>query len=194
MRKKNKKDKNYNINQNSFYFEDYYETNKKNKVSRKNIYSQDRIYLLFFLFFSLVLIFSIKIVHISLNKIEIFNNENASQKFTLLRRDITDRNGVILSRNIKSFHAAVNPKLISNKDNFLIKLRLNFPELSINIIDKKLSEGKYFYLKKRITQFDKEKLWSLGEKKLLKSKISQTAQLTQCQCLRYLLPWECGIT
>ncbi len=167
MRKKNKKDKNYNINQNSFYFEDYYETNKKNKVSRKNIYSQDRIYLLFFLFFSLVLIFSIKIVHISLNKIEIFNNENASQKFTLLRRDITDRNGVILSRNIKSFHAAVNPKLISNKDNFLIKLRLNFPELSINIIDKKLSEGKYFYLKKRITQFDKEKLWSLGEKGII---------------------------
>ncbi len=167
MRKKNKKDKNYNINQNSFYFEDYYETNKKNKVSQKNNFYQDRIYLLFFLFFSLVLIFSIKIVHISLNKIEIFNNENASQKFTLLRRDITDRNGVILSRNIKSFHAAVNPKLISNKDNFILKLRINFPELPVKEIENKLKKGKYFYLKKRINHNEKEKLWSMGEKAII---------------------------
>ena len=65
MKKRYKKNK--NINQNSFYFEDYLETNKKNKVSKKLNNSQDRIYLLFFFFFSLILIFSIKITHISLN-------------------------------------------------------------------------------------------------------------------------------
>ena len=51
MRKKLSKNKKSNLNQTSFYFEDYLETNKKNKFSQKNNYSQDRIYILFFLFF-----------------------------------------------------------------------------------------------------------------------------------------------
>ena len=51
MKKKRKKDKNFNINQRSFYFEDYLETNQKNKNIKSSNISQDRIYLLFFLFF-----------------------------------------------------------------------------------------------------------------------------------------------
>ena len=167
MRKKRKKNKNLNINQSSFYFEDYLETNKKNKLSQKNNFFQDRIYLLFFLFFSLIFIFSIRIIHVSLNTIEIFQNANTPNKFTLLRRDIVDRNGELISRNIRSFHAAVNPSLINNKKNFLIKLKLNFPEISIKKINSKINSGKYFYLKKRITQNEKEKLWSLGEKGII---------------------------
>ncbi len=167
MRKKLKKNKYQNINQKSFFFEDYLETNKKNKSSQKNNFFQDRIYLLFFLFFSLICIFSIKITYVSLNKIEIFNQEQAHKKFSLLRRDIVDRNGILISRNIKSFHAAINPSLVKNKDNFLINLRLNFPELQIKKIEKKLAEGKYFYLKKRITLEDKEKLWRMGEKGII---------------------------
>ena len=86
-----------------------------------------------------MLIFCIKIIHVSLSKIEIFENVNSSKKFSLLRRDIIDRNGDLISRNVTSFHAAVNPKLISNKDNFLIKLRLNFPDLPIAKIKKNSS-------------------------------------------------------
>ena len=136
MRKKSKKNKSININQTSFFFEDYLATNKKNKLSKKNCFSQDRVYLLFFLFFSLILIFSIRIIDISLNKFEIFNQEKTPQKFTLLRRDIVDRNNVLISRNIESFHAAVNPSFVKNKENFLIKLRLSFPELEITEIKK----------------------------------------------------------
>ena len=166
MKKKNKKSKNYNFNQKSFYFEDYLETNKKNKVLQKNNLFHDRIYLLFFLFVSLVLIFSIRIIHVSLNNIEIFN-QGAPKKFTILRRDIVDRNGYIISRNIKSYHAAINPKLLLNKENLLIKLRLNFPELNIKNIEKKINHNKYFYIKKRISQTDKEKLERLGEKAII---------------------------
>merc|ERR1711991_157215 len=84
-----------------------------------------------------------------------------------MRRDIIDRNGILISRNIKSFHAAINPRLIKNKKNFLIKVRLNFPELNIEDIEKKFDKNKYFYLKKRLNQKDKEKLWSLGEKGII---------------------------
>ena len=167
MKKKSKKNKKIDLNQTSFFFEDYIETSKKNKFSQKNNASMDRIYILFFLFFSLILIFSIRIVHVSLNKVMFLSQENNYEKFTLTRRDIVDRNGVLISRNVKFFHIAVNPKLIKNKNNFLIKLRVNFPELPVKEIEKKLNIGKYFYIKKRISQVDKEKFWSLGEKGLI---------------------------
>ena len=167
MRRKKRTKKLSHINQTSFYFEDYIETNKKNNYSQKKYFSHDRVYLLFFLFFSLILIFSIRIIHVSLNKIELFNQGITPQKFTLNRRDIVDRNGILISRNVKSYHVAVKPNLIVNKDNFLIKIRLNFPELPINKIKKKLNTGKYFYLKKRVSQIDKEKFWSMGEKGII---------------------------
>ena len=167
MKRKNKKNKYFNINQQSFYFEDYLETNQKNKKEKNSNIPQDRIYLLFFLFFSLIIIFSIKIVFVSLKNLEIYNQKNNSTSYISLRRDIVDRNGILVSRNVKSFHAAVNPNLIKNKENFLIKIRLNFPDLSIKEIEKKLNKNKYFYLKKRLDQNDKEKLWSLGEKGII---------------------------
>ena len=162
MRKKAKKNK--ITNQTSFYFEDYLETNKKNKIFKKTNNFQDRIYLLFFFFFSLILIFSIKITHISLNQKDIFNVTEQKSQFSLLRRDIVDRNGVIISRNIDTFHAAIDPKLIKDKKKFLIKLRLNFPELPINEIKNKLNGSKYFRIKKRIDQIEKDRFWALGEK------------------------------
>ena len=102
---------------------------------KKSSNFQDRIYLLFFFFFSLILIFSIKITHISLNKKNFLNIEKQSSKFSLIRRDIIDRNGTIISRNINTFHAAIDPKLVKDKKNFILKLRLNFPELQINQIE-----------------------------------------------------------
>ena len=162
MNKRNKKK--ININQTSFYFEDYIETNKKNKVLKKSNNFHDRIYLLFFFFLSFILIFSIKIIHISLNKKNIFNLEEQKSKFSLLRRDIVDRNGEIISRNINTFHAAIDPKQVTDKKNLLIKLRLNFPNLPINEIREKLNDNKYFRIKKRIDQTEKDKFWALGEK------------------------------
>ena len=167
MKKKRRKNKYLNINQKSFYFEDYLETNQKNKKVKNSNISQDRVYLLFFLFFSLITIFSIKIIFISLKNIEIYSKSSNSSYFIPLRRDIIDRNGILISRNVKSFHAAIKPNLIKNKENFLIKIRLNFPDLPIKEVEQKLNKGKYFYLKRRLDQNDKEKLWSLGEKGII---------------------------
>ena len=161
--KKKSKIKN-NINQTSFYFEDYFETNKKNKILKKNNNFQDRIYILFFFFFSLIFIFSIKITHISLSKKNFFNIEEQKSKFSLIRRDIVDRNSVIISRNINTYHVAIDPKLVKDKKNLLIKLRLNFPNLPIKDIKNKLDKNKYFRLKKRIDQIEKKRFWALGEK------------------------------
>ena len=135
MTKKQKKIN--NINQTSFYFEDYLETNKKNKITKTVNKFQDRIYLLFFFFLSLVLIFSIKITHLSMSEKMTFNQESTTSKFSLVRRDIVDRNGILISRNVNSSHAVIIPKLIKNKKSFIINLRLNFPDLPIDKIEKR---------------------------------------------------------
>ena len=162
MKKRQKKIK--DINQTSFYFEDYLETNKKNKFSKKANNFQDRIYLLFFFLLSLVLIFCIKITLISLSKIEISSLDVSSSKFVTQRRDIVDRNGVLISRNVNTYDIAVQPKKIKDKNNFLIKLRINFPELPIDIIKKKLSGNKFYYIKRRVDEKDRDKFRTFGDK------------------------------
>ncbi len=164
MKKKYKKNNKVNPNQKSFYFEDYLETNKKYKKLLNSSVSDDRIYFLFFLFLSLILIFSFKIIFLSFQKPKFINNVKSYNSFISNRRDIVDRNGEIISRNIQSFHAAIKPNLIKDKQNFLIKIRIIFPEIPIERIQKSLDKNKYFYLKKRLTEDEKKKLWSLGEK------------------------------
>ena len=164
--KKNKKGQPLK-NQKSFYFEDYIQTNlKQKKISRSQI-SEDRIYLLFITFFSLILIFTISIFFISLKKPQGLISKKNDDNFLTLRRDIVDRNGDLISRNIRSYHAAVKPDLISNKETFIINIKLNFPKVSIKKLKKNIEEKNFFYLKRRLTEEEKNKIWSLGEKGII---------------------------
>ena len=79
----------------------------------------------------------------SLNKKDLYFEEKQTSQFSLIRRDIVDRNDVIISE-INTFHAAIDPKLVKDKKNLLLKLRINFPELPIKEIEKKLSEKNTF--------------------------------------------------
>tara|TARA_B100001123_G_scaffold386952_1_gene461835 strand:- start:1803 stop:3524 length:1722 start_codon:yes stop_codon:yes gene_type:complete len=149
----------------SFFFEDYKESeiiyNKKSFNSPK--ISLNRISFLFFIFFSLMTIFSIKLIYLSLfTEKNIFSQKN-KQSFVNTRADIVDRNGVILARNTNVYTAGIRPKFIKNKEKFLINLRLKFPELNVNEIEQKLKKGKFFYIgNKRLTERDKDNLWELG--------------------------------
>ena len=165
--RKNKKNKSYNTNQKSFFFEDYLETNLKKKVINQRLVSEDRIYILFFFFFSLIVIFFLKITLISLQENNFVSQKKQDGNLKNLRRDIVDRNQTLLSRNIKSFHAGVRSQLVKNPKKLFVKLKIIIPELDkdkfINDIDKK----KFFYIKKRLTKAEKDNLWSLGEKAII---------------------------
>ena len=161
--KKNNK-KSVHKNQKSFYFEDFMETNVNFKKLEKVNLVEDRIYILFFIFLSLILIFAISIFTTSVEtpRSKFFKNENKS--YLTLRKDIVDRNGELLARNITSYHAAVKPDLINNKEGFIVKVKLNFPEIDIDTLKKNLKIKKYFYLKKRLTEKERDIFWSFGEK------------------------------
>jgi len=164
--KKNNKNFTYH-NQKSFFFEDFLETNQKQKKLYKSKILEDRLYVLFSVFFSLILVFSISIFSISLQKSNLQGYKKADQHFLPLRRDVVDRNAELIARNINSYHAAIKPNLIKNKENFIINIKLNFPEISLPKLKENLENKKYFYLKKRLTEDEKNKLWSFGEKGII---------------------------
>ena len=165
---KNKKNKDFiHQNQKSFIFEDFLESSKIQRKINKSKISDDRLYFLFSIFFSLILIFSISIFFISIKPSSFYAYKDINQSHLKLRRDIVDRNGDLIARNINSYHAAIKPNLIKNKDNFIIKIKLNFPEISSSELKKNLDKKKYFYFKKRLTDEEKNKLWSLGEKGII---------------------------
>ncbi len=159
--------KNFNINQRSFFFEDYLSTNQKFKKEKNSIINEDRVYILFFTFFSLILIFSLKIVFISFQNFNFKESKNYNYNYNPIRNDIVDRNGVLLSRNITAYHAAVKTSFIKDKKKFLVKVKLALPETDSDNLIKNLNQKKYFYLKKRLNETEKEELWKLGEKGII---------------------------
>ncbi len=159
-------------NQKSFYFEDYTESeiNTKSKSSQLVKISLSRVGFLFFVFLTLIFIFSIKIIYLSLYPEKDFFLEKANKNFLKDRGDIIDRNGTILARNIDIYSAAVRPKLVKNKEKFLLNLRIAFPQLNSNEIKKKLNGNKFFYIKKRLTEDEKTNFWLMGNKAIVLEK------------------------
>jgi len=166
------KSKKKNITQKSFFFEDYTESEIIASKENTNLpkVSLNRITFLFFIFFSLVVIFCIKIIHLSLLPDKNFFSKNINQNFIKERRDVVDRNGIIIARNIDVYDAAIKPKLVKDKKKLLINLRLIFPGLNINKIRKNLNKNKFFYIKRRLTEDEYTKLWLLGNKAIKFSK------------------------
>ena len=129
---------NKKMNKKSFYFEDY--NHSYSDKTRLNI-SEDRIYLLFFVFFCLISIFAIKIFFTSLKEINFKNNQNHYNSiFKSQRGDIYDKNGEVIATNIRVYHAAIKPNLIKNKKNFVLKLQIIYPYIDIENIKKKLKK------------------------------------------------------
>ena len=162
-------DNNKESKKKGFYFKDYTESDitVNNKDTKLVKVSLNRITFLSFIFFSLILIFSIKIIYLSLSPDKNFFLENINQDFVKERRDIVDRNGIIIARNIGIYSAGIRPQLAKDKGKLLLNLRLILPELESNKIKNKLNNNKFFYLKRRLTEEEKTNLWLLGNKAIV---------------------------
>ena len=162
-------DNNKQFKKKGFYFKDYTESDitVNNKDTKLVKVSLNRITFLSFIFFSLILIFSIKIIYLSLSPDKNFFLENINQDFVKERRDIVDRNGIIIARNIGIYSAGIRPQLVKDKGKLLLNLRLILPELESNKIKNKLNHNKFFYLKRRLTEEEKTNLWLLGNKAIV---------------------------
>jgi len=151
----------------SFYFEDYTESefSNNNKTNIVKI-SLNRITFLSFIFFSLIIIFGIKIIYLSSYSEQIFYGKNIKKEIAKNRRDIIDRNGSVLATNVILYDVGVRPKLLNKKEkkNLLIKLSILFPELDLNNVKKRLKKGDFFSIGKRLTPKEKDDFWLMGNK------------------------------
>ena len=154
-----------------FYFKDYDESEifSYNKNSNTIKISLNRITFLSFIFFSLILIFSIKIIYLSLSAEKNFYEKNVQEDLIKERRDIIDRNGSVLATNVNLYDVGVRPKLLKEKDkkSLLIKLRLLFPELNLGKIESRLNNDDFFWIGKRLTPKEKDQFWLIGSKALV---------------------------
>ena len=151
----------------SFYFEDYTESELVNNNNFNIVkISLNRVTFLSFIFFSIIFIFSIKIIYLSLSPEKVLYSNNSIKEYVKSRRDIVDRNGSVLASNVILYDVGVRPKLLKKKEkkNLLIKLGVLFPELDLNKIDQKLKKGDFFSIGKRLTPKEKDQFWLMGNK------------------------------
>ncbi len=156
------------IKKKSFYFQDYNEKDIFDNSITANIHkiSLNRLTFLSFIFFSLILICSIKIIYLSLSPEKNLNTKSIKKEFSKNRRDIIDRNGTLLATNVDLYNVGIRPKVLKNREkkNLIINLGLLSPDLNLKKIEKKLEKNKFFWLEKRLTPQEKDKLWLIGNK------------------------------
>ena len=137
---------------------------KKNK-SNLNI-SFNRIAFIFFIFLFICSIYSMRVLYLSnLNsKISTVVSQPIKSNY---RADIIDNSGNFLVKSVRTIDVGINPNLIMDKKKLIINLQLIFQNKDFSTIKKKIYKNKFFYLKKKISQEEYEKLRLLGEKSII---------------------------
>ncbi len=147
-----------NHSQNSEKFNDSF-LYKENKSYLK--ISFERIAFIFFVFFILAIIFSSKVILLSIKKDPEIQKIVKKDNF---RSSILDNEGNILAKSVPVINIGINPNLVINKEKLLISLKLIFPNKSF---DKEIYGKKFFYVKKKISPEKLEQVLLLGDKSFI---------------------------
>ena len=125
----------------------------------------NRIAFIFFIFFSISLIYSIQLMHLGSgpedNKTKVFIPSVKNY-----RADIIDANGDYIVKTVSTTDIGINPAEIINNKHLLVMLRYIFPNENFDTITKKIDKKKFFYLKKNIKSTEYNKIILLGDKSI----------------------------
>ena len=145
-----------------------YKNNFKFKKNKTNLNIQfNRVAFIFFIFFIIYLIYTIHLIHLGSQKsiiskidnITVFNNK-------LYRADIIDINGNYLAKTVTSIDIGIKTSDVIDKEILLINLKNIFPEKNFLKIKKQLDTKKFFWLEKKISEENYEKIMKLGDKSI----------------------------
>jgi len=147
--------------QNTQYSDKYNESFsfKENKSYLK--ISFERVAFIFFVFFILAVIFSSKVILLSIKKIPEIQKVTKKENF---RSSILDKDGNILAKSVPIINLGINPNLVINKEKLLISLKLIFPNKNF---EKEMYGKKFFYVKKKISPKKLEQVLLLGDKSFI---------------------------
>ena len=146
-----------------------YKNNFIYKQNETNLNIQfNRIAFIFFIFFIIYLIYTIHLIHLGSRKSKIDEIENISfSSDKLYRADITDINGNYLAKTVKSIDIGIKTSDVINKKKLLLSLNIIFPNKNFDKIKKQLETKKFFWLEKKISEENYEKVMKLGDKSIM---------------------------
>ena len=127
----------------------------------------NRVAFIFFIFFIIYLIYTIHLIHLGSRKsklekidsIQVNNNK-------LYRADITDINSNYLAKTVKSIDIGIKSSDVIDKKKLLLSLNIIFPKKDFVKIKKQLDTKKFFWLEKKISEENYEKIMKLGDKSI----------------------------
>ena len=139
-----------NKNNNEIFILENYESEFSYKKNKSNLnITFNRIAFIYFVFFMISIIYSIKVFYLgSLNsKIKI-------EKFLPIKKnyraDILDNNGDFIAKAVNTQTAGINPNLIIDKKKLLIKLQILFPDENFKNVKERIKKKNIFVLKKNL--------------------------------------------
>ncbi len=138
------------------------------KKSKSNLdISFNRISFIFFIFFILFLIYSIHLMHLGSRKSDLEINKKIKNPINnLYRADILDRNGKYLSKTVSSIDIGISTKKVIDKKKLILNLKYIFPNKNYKKIESQLDNKNFFYLEKKISDENYEKIMQLGDKSI----------------------------
>ena len=145
-----------------------YKSNFVYKKNKTNLNIQfNRVAFIFFIFFIIYLIYTIHLIHLGSRKSKIEKIDNISiYKNKLFRADIIDVNDNYLAKSVKSIDIGIKTSDVIDKKKLLLSLNIIFPKKDFVKIKKQLDTKNFFWLEKKISEANYEKLMKLGDKSI----------------------------
>ena len=138
---------------------------KKNETSLNIQFN--RVAFIFFVFFIIYLIFTIHLIHLGSRKSKVDKViYTTAIEDKLYRADIIDINGNYLAKTVSSIDIGIKTSEVINNEILLINLRNIFPKKNFHKIKKQLGTKKFFWLEKKISEENYEKIMKLGDKSI----------------------------
>ena len=145
-----------------------YKNNFIYKKNKTNLNIQfNRVAFIFFVFFIIYLIYTIHLIHLGSRKSKTDIVDNISVvSDKLYRADIIDINGNYLAKTVKSIDVGIKTSDVIDKKKLLLSLNIIFPNKDFRKIKKKFDTKKFFWLEKKISEKNYEKIMKLGDKSI----------------------------
>jgi len=141
-----------------------YKNNFDYKKSDTNINVQfNRVAFIFFFFFIIYLIYTIHLIHLGSRKPNIRISDKPAFANKLYRADIIDIDGNYLAKTVKSIDIGIKTSDVIDKKKLLLSLNIIFPNKDFKKIEKQLDTKKFFWLEKKVSEENYEKLMKLGD-------------------------------
>ena len=144
------------------YHKDNLDFNYEKKLSKLNV-SFNRIAFIFSIFFLIFIVYSFKVFFLANSTILTNKKININSNF---RSSIVDRNGNILAKSVITRNVGIDPKQVIDKNKLILNLKFIFPDINHKEMSKKLNKNKFFYLKKKVSPENFNKLFMLGDKSI----------------------------